>query len=63
MSKANKNGILNVMVYIREGGVLMDGQTIALLVIADILLIVVLIAISRGAYNKLKTNLSFDELT
>lgn len=51
------------MVYIREGGVLMDGQTIALLVIADILLIVVLIAISRGAYNKLKTNLSFDELT
>lgn len=41
----------------------MGGQTLALLIIADILLIVVLIAISRGAYNKLKSDYSYDELT
>ena len=41
----------------------MDGQTVALLVIADVLLICVLIFISRGAYNKLRTSLDFDELT
>jgi len=41
----------------------MDGQTLALLVIADILLICVLIFISRGAYNKLRTSIEVDELT
>lgn len=41
----------------------MDGQTMVLLVIADVLLICVLIFISRGAYNKLRTSIEYDELT
>lgn len=41
----------------------MDGQTITLLVVADILLICILIFISRGAYNKLRTSMDYDELT
>ena len=41
----------------------MDGQTMALLVIADVLLICILIFISRGAYNKLRTSIEYDELT
>lgn len=41
----------------------MEGQTVALLVIADILMLAVLVSISRGAYRKLKINLDYDELT